>query len=172
MEIRQRIWDNMLIVGHLTRCYAAVAKRMQWLHLILSSLTIMASIGAATLLLAERTSATEVAGALLFFSVAAVSVAMLVFDFSRQAQVARTVDAQLREIEVDLRRLWHLEEPPTEKIENVESRIDSVTREDVILISDKLSKKSHKDALDVLNSYYEEPRKATTTGDSPTTNTA
>ncbi len=172
METKQRIWDNILRVWHLNRCYATVARRMQHLYLLLSVVVIVASTLAAALLLADPLPYTKFIGAFLFFVTASVTAVMVVFDFSRRAQVARTVDALLREIDVELQRLWHQEAPDVDRIEMVEDRIDSATREDVILIGGKLSKKSFKEAFDALDSYYKEPRKATATGNFPTSEAA
>ena len=164
MTHKQRIWDSMLDVEHLNRCYAAVAKEKQRWHFSLSVATILGSIGAATMLLVERTPATELGGAIFFFAVAAVSVVMVVYDFSRQAQVARTVSEQLRDVRVDLRRLWSQEDPELREIERLESRIDEITREDVIHITKALSARAYEEAFNVLKSYYDEPGKATATG--------
>ena len=154
MEMRQRIWDNLLDVGRMSRYYDRTADVNQWWHLTLSIMAIMGSIAAATVLLLEWT---EVS-ALFFFLVAATTVVMLVFDFSRRSQVARTAGGQLREIEIELRRLWHSDTIEDRSIQVLEERIDSVTRDD-LAVSHRRNEQCNAEAYRTLESFIgPEPR--------------
>ena len=153
--MRQRIRDDLLDVGRMSRYYTVIADRQRKWYLWLSTLTIMGSIGAATLLLLEWMTPISIG---LFFVVATVSTIMVVFDFSRRAQIALTAATQLREIEVDLIRLWHKDrhgdgKDMVRELELFERRIDSATRDDLPL-DEELNKRCSLDANKTLDSFY------------------
>ena len=155
MEMRQRIWDNLLDAGRMSRYYDRTSDVNQWWHLGLSGMTIMGSIAAATVLLLEWTEAS----ALFFFLVAAITVLMLVFDFSRRSQIARTVGAQLREIEVELRRIWYRDTIEGVVIEGLEERINNVVQDD-LAVSHRRNEQCNEEAYRALESFIgPEPRR-------------
>lgn len=143
----------------MNRYFLAIADRNHRWHLILSLVAIMGSLGAATTLLAANHEAWRVPSALLFFVVSASTALMIVWDFSRKAQIARTAAEQLNEVDVELRRLWHSVDLPDgqadviKDIERLEGRIDAVTRLD-IPTDQTLNEQCNTEAWEAIKSFY------------------
>lgn len=154
--MKQRIWDNLLDAGRMSRYYGARSDRAQTFHLVLTIATIMSTIAAATVLLWENIAVS--AG--FFFLSALLSIVSVVLDFSGRAQVSRMIAGQLREIEVQLRLLWHNDSPDVQIVELLEGRVESAVREDPFLsVNETLNNKCNEEAYRAIESYYgPEPR--------------
>lgn len=173
MQVTQRIWDDMLNVGSQSRYYQIIADRQQKVHLALSSVAILGSIAAATFLLSSfESQLVRWVSSGLFFAVTVSTTLTVIYDYSRRSQVARSASERLKEIEVDLRRLWYdalrdeqeddenyLHHP---EITELERRIDEVTRDD-IPVNDKLNARCNNEAYGYLKSYFPEGASSTTT---------
>lgn len=166
--MKQRIWDDLHDAGRLSRYYGVIASRNRRWHLGLSFLAVFGSIAAGTILLLEKP---PWWGATLFLGVATITAMLAVFDYSRTAQIARSIGDQLREIETELMRLWYRSdaEDVTSEVESIERRISSVSRED-IPIDYRLNQKCSDDAYAAIKDFYgSEPDRATTATTATTT---
>ena len=155
----ERIRDSMADVGGHHRYFTAIADRQQKRHLWFSFASIMSSLGAATILLATSGGISwRILGAILFLAVSATMVAMIVWDFSRKAQIALTAATRLDEIDVELRRLWHSTHRNRETdvitdLERLERRINAVIQ--VEISTDRsLRDQCYTEAWEVIDSYY------------------
>ena len=156
---KQRIWFDLLDAGRLSRYYAETADWNQRWHLVLSLLTVIGSLVAGTAAFLEL----PYLSAALFLTVASASAVMVLLDYSRKAQVARTISSQLREVEVELRRLWYREESDESKLIELEARIDSITRMDELAIDKKRNKRCSDEAYKALEDYIGKEPRATDT---------
>ena len=157
--MKQRLWDSMLDAARMRRYYLALYKRYRNWHLRLSVVVLVGSILAAANLLVPTYSFNQLISALLFLVVAVVTVFMVVYDYSRQAQAALSAHLQLQEIEVAVGRLWHQDDPNMLELEFWEDRIDSVTRDDLVY-DEVLNIECSEEAEKVVKSYYgPEPNK-------------
>ena len=160
----ERIWDNMLDVERLSRYYGKIADRYQKRHLGLSMLSILGSLAAAAWLLSPADFVySDAISAALFMVVAMATSAMIVYDFSRKAQIARTTSELVREIGVGLNRLWHDEEPDIRTIEELESRIDAVTRND-LPVDYELNESCNDEAYRVVENFHPREERGRGTG--------
>ena len=155
--MERRLQDNLKDVERLARYYGKTADRQQKKHLGLSLLSVFGSIAAAAWLLspAEDAYGTAVSAGL-FLVVALATSVMIVYDFSRRAQIARATSEQVREIGVELGRLWHSDLDDNEirtAIESLESRIYAVTRND-LPVDDKLNEQYGGEAERIIEKHY------------------
>lgn len=155
---QERIRDSMLDAGRQHRYFLAIADRHQKWHLVLSLVAVLGSILAATVLLSTGDNLyARIASAGMFLLVSAATVAMVVWDFSKNAQVARSAADRLNEVDIELRRLWHFTEEgkngEAEDLERLERSIDEITRID-IPTDDALNKRCNTEAWEVVESFY------------------
>ena len=165
----ERIRDTMLDAGRQARYYQRVSNRFQGVHFALSMGSIVGSLAAATTLLSPLGDPyIKYLSASFFFLVAGITAWMIVYDYSRRAQIARTASERLKQVEVKLQRLWYLDQGESTihtNLEQLEGTIDEITRDD-ILIDDKLNKRCNQEAWDVIESFYPSPT-GPTSADTP-----
>ena len=166
----QRLWDNLLDVGRMDRYYMAIADKNRLIHLILTLMTILGAVWAAAMLFMDLD---PLLNAVPFVLVVIGTTSMAVFDFSKESQVAFSAGEQLREIEGELRRLWHnrhnLSAAMEAEVALLERRIISATT-DQVRYNKRLNLESSQEAMKVAEDFYgPEPRAAK--GSAETANT-
>ena len=152
----ERLEDCLLDTERLLRYYGTVADRMQALHSGLSLLVIVGSIAAGTSILATDTPYNDLAGVVLFLTVAITSATMVVYDFSQKSQKARSAHNQLQLVSVELRRLWysdHSDPSVPEVLDRSERQVDEASRDD-LSVNEGLNYKCNEEAYAMLRSYY------------------
>ena len=147
--MKQRIWDDLLDATRMSRYYDILADKQQRWHLGASVITTVGSVFAATALLYNQFQVS----AALFLIVATASSLMVVYDWSRRSQVARSAATQLRETEVELRRLWYRDSCEVAAIEALERRTDSATKDD-LRVDHNLNKRCNEEAYRALESFF------------------
>ena len=156
MNGRSQLWYNMLDAERLSRYYSGLADRWRKLHMGFSLVTMLSSLAAAMMVLTPiEGSWVSWVSVGLFMLVGSLTAVLLVYDFSGRAQIARTVSEQVREIFVDLNRIWYREQWSDSEgvVQDLERKLDAITRVD--LTSDnKLNERCGKEAYEAMEYEY------------------
>ena len=148
--------DNLkrvsIVAEYLSLYYGLLSDQKQRWYSALSLAAILSSLGAAVVLLVSWPVWIT---AVLFMTVSVIMALMLVYDFSRRSQIAKSVSEQCREIFIELKYLW-LERDDLKRRQNIqalERRLDTVTRVELV-VDDQLSKECYDRAEKDIDDEY------------------
>ena len=156
MNSRSQLWYNLLDAERLSRYYSGLADRWRKLHMGLSLATMLGSLAAAMMVLSSiEGNWVSWVSVSLFCLVSSLTAVLLVFDFSGRAQIARSVSEQVREIFVELNRIWYREQWSDSEahIEELERKLDAITRVDLTL-DNKLNERCGKETYEAMGGEH------------------